>query len=172
MKKSFLKWELTGIVFTLITGVILHFVYEWSGKARFVAPFSAVNESVWEHMKILFVPLFVFSVVQSFFFDDVKGYWIIKLKGTVLGLLVIPVIYYLYTGVIGESADWLNISIFVISVLCAFYCEWKLFSGVRKHSNKSALFLLTLIAIMFIVFTFKTPELNIFKDPITMKYGI
>ena len=37
-----------GAVFTIITGTLLHFVYEWSGESLFVGIFSPINESVWE----------------------------------------------------------------------------------------------------------------------------
>ena len=43
-----------GIIFTLATGTLLHFTYEWSGENPFVALYSPVSESVWEHLKLLF----------------------------------------------------------------------------------------------------------------------
>ena len=51
------KWELAGLFLTLIFGNLLHFVYDWSGQNSVVAAFAAVNESTWEHMKLLFFPM-------------------------------------------------------------------------------------------------------------------
>lgn len=45
MKKQLGKWEWIGLVFTLIAGNLLHFVYEWSGEIPLVGAVSAVNES-------------------------------------------------------------------------------------------------------------------------------
>ena len=64
MRRKLFFWELGGFLFVGALGTLLHFVYEWSGGSIPAACVSAVNESAWEHMKLLFVPLFLFSVVQ------------------------------------------------------------------------------------------------------------
>jgi hypothetical protein len=94
-----------GYAITSLGGTILHFLYDWSGKSRLVAVFSGVNESTWEHMKLLFWPMFLFAIAESFFFKDVADFWCIKLKGTLLGLALIPIIFYTYNGVVGKSPD-------------------------------------------------------------------
>ena len=63
MRKQLFRWEAAGFLFAATAGTLLHFVYDWSGGIPLVAAFSAVNESTWEHMKILFFPVFLFSVV-------------------------------------------------------------------------------------------------------------
>ena len=64
MEKRLFYWELAGALFTAALGTLLHFTYDWSGGWSVAAAFSAVNESTWEHMKLLFFPLFFCSVVQ------------------------------------------------------------------------------------------------------------
>ena len=64
MERRLFFWELGGFLFTGALGTLLHFVYEWSGGSMLAGAFSAVNESTWEHMKMLFVPIFLCSVVQ------------------------------------------------------------------------------------------------------------
>ena len=64
MQKRLLRWELIGFAFTGAVGTLLHFVYEWTGGNPLIAAFCAVNESTWEHMKLLFVPFFLFTMVQ------------------------------------------------------------------------------------------------------------
>lgn len=51
-----------GIIFVLITGSLAHFVYEWSGNNALAGLFTPVNESVWEHMKLVFFPMLLYSV--------------------------------------------------------------------------------------------------------------
>ena len=53
MKKRLLLWEAAGFLFTAAVGALLHFTYDWSGGTVLAAAFSAVNESTWEHMKLL-----------------------------------------------------------------------------------------------------------------------
>ena len=163
-----------GFAVTSFVGTMLHFLYDWLGEAIWVAPFSGVNESTWEHMKLLFFPMFIYAVIQSFFFRERQDFWCIKLRGMLVGLTLIPVLFYTYNGVIGKSPDWINIAIFFISAAIAYILETRLFiSGkLSCQKPKAALAVLCIIALLFVLFTFRTPEIGIFKDPLTGTYGI
>ena len=174
MKRSMGLWQLIGFAVAALGGTILHFLYEWTGEAAWMAPFSGVNESTWEHMKLLFWPMFIFAVIQSFFFRDRDDFWCVKLRGFLLGLTLIPILFYTYNGVIGKSPDWINIVIFFLSAAAAFLLETRLFylESLRCRSQKLAFTVLVGIGILFVIFTFATPEIDIFKDPLTDTYGI
>ncbi|MBE6706341.1 MAG: hypothetical protein E7577_01720 [Ruminococcaceae bacterium] len=174
MRRSIGLWQMLGFGITSLGGTLLHFLYEWLGDAIWVAPFSGVNESTWEHMKLLFWPMFVFAIIQSFFFREREAFWCVKLRGILLGIVTIPVLFYTYNGVIGKSPDWLNITIFFISAALAYLYETKLFNTdkVKCKHPKLAIATLCLIALLFVLFTFRTPEIGIFKDPLTGTYGI
>ena len=174
MKRSIGLWQWVGFGITSLSGTLLHFLYDWLGEAAWIAPISGVNESTWEHMKLLFWPLFIFAIVQSRFFPDRKDFWCVKLRGTLLGITLIPVLFYTYNGAVGKSPDWLNIAIFFVSAAVVYIYETRLFNSERLtcKSGKSALAALCLIALLFVVFTFFTPQIDIFKDPITGTYGI
>lgn len=174
MKRSIGLWQLWGFAVTSLMGTVLHFLYDWLGKAVWIAPFSGVNESTWEHMKLLFWPMLVFAIVQSFFFGEREDFWCVKLRGILLGLGLIPVIFYTYNGVIGRSPDWINIAIFFIAAGIAYLYETRLFKNEKTECKfpKLAIAILALIALLFVIFTFATPEINIFKDPITGTYGV
>ena len=173
MKRARL-WSLMGFAVTSLLGTILHFLYDWLGEAAWIAPFSGVNESTWEHMKLLFWPMLLFSLVQRPFFRERKYFWCIKLKSILTGLVLIPVLFYTYNGAIGKSPDWLNIAIFFLSAAVAYLYEARLF-----HSKKSAcrapwlaVAMLCVIALLFVIFTFQVPQLGIFQDPLTGAYGL
>ena len=174
MKRSIGLWQLLGFSVTSFGGTILHFLYDWLGEAAWIAPFSGVNESTWEHMKLLFWPMFIFAIAQSFYFKERKDFWCVKLKGILLGLVLIPILFYTYNGAIGKSPDWLNIAIFFVSAALAYLYETRQFNNERAFCKnpKRALIVLCLIALLFVIFTFVTPEIGIFRDPITGGYGI
>ena len=174
MKRSIGLWELIGFAVTSLGGTILHFLYDWLGEAAWIAPFSGINESTWEHMKLLFWPMFVFAIVQSFFFRERNDFWCVKLRGSLLGLILIPVIFYTYNGVVGRSPDWINIAIFFISAAIAYVYETRLFNNntTTAKNSKRSIISFCIIASLFVLFTFITPELGIFKDPITGTYGM
>jgi len=174
MKRSVGLWQLFGFAVTVLGGTLLHFLYEWLGEAVWIAPISGVNESTWEHMKLLFWPMLFFAVFQSFFFGKVEDFWRVKLKGILLGITLIPVFFYTYNGAVAKSPDWLNISFFFISAAGAYVFETRLFKSERTQcsSKKSSIAALTVIALLFVLFTFLTPKIGIFRDPLTGTYGI
>ena len=174
MKKSFWLWQLIGFATTSLGGTLLHFLYDLTGSARWIAPFSGVNESTWEHMKLLFWPMFIYAIIQSFFFKSESYFWRVKLQGICLGLILIPTIFYTYNGAIGKSPDWVNIAIFFISAATAYLHETKLFSKEKIICvfPKISFLALAFIAFLFVFFTFYTPSLGIFIDPTNGAIGI
>ena len=125
-------------------------------------------------MKLLFWPMLLYAVAQSFFFRDRGDFWCVKLRGILLGLVLIPVLFYTYNGVVGRSPDWLNIAIFFVSAAVAYLYETRLFEkgSITCNRPKWAVAALGVIAALFVVFTFLTPEIGIFRDPLTGSYGI
>ena len=174
MNRSIRLWQLFGFGVTALGGTLLHFLYDWLREALWVAPFSGVNESTWEHMKLLFWPMFLYAIVQSFFFKDRGDFWCVKLRGNLLGLALIPVLFYTYNGAVGKSPDWLNIAIFFVSAAAAYLYETRLFEQgtVACRRPRWAVGVLCLIGALFVVFTFATPEIGVFRDPLTGEYGI
>ena len=174
MKRSIWAWQLMGFAITSLGGTLLHFLYDLTGEAKWIAPFSGVNESTWEHMKLLFWPMLIYAIIQSFFFSDINDFWYIKLRGIILGLGLIPIIFYTYNGAIGKSPDWVNIGIFFVSAAVAFIYENRKFNDERRayRSNAFSITALSAVALLFIIFTFFPPSLGIFIDPTNGAIGI
>ncbi len=174
MKKSLSFWQFAGFVFTGVLGTLLHFIYDWT-DITFVALFSAVNESIWEHMKILFFPMLIFAVFESrYFAKDYENFWCAKLIGILVGLIVIPVMYYTYTGALGVWVDWFNIMIFYIAAAVAYIIETRLMKSDKNFCKSPivAIIMLCIVAVVFVIFTFVPPEIPLFEDPITNTYGL
>lgn len=167
-------WQLGGFAFATLAGTMLHFLYDWTGSSVLAAPFSGVNESTWEHMKLLYFPLLLFALVQSRFYKDRNNFWCIKLLGTVLGLTLIPVLFYTLSGAFGQTPDWANITIFYVTAAAVYLAEYRLFAAGRPKicRPKLALVALCLIGVLFVIFTFAAPRIPLFQDPITGGYGL
>ena len=174
MKRRVGLWQLLGFAITALGGTLLHFLYELTGESVWAAPFSAVNESTWEHMKLLLWPMLLFALVQSLFFKEYDGFWCVKLCGILIGLSLIPVLFYTYNGAVGKSPDWINIAIFFVAAAAAYAWEARKIGQGAAPCNFSRLsfIVLLMLAALFIIFTFKPLHLEIFKDPITGTYGI
>lgn len=174
MKQSISYWQVAGFLFTSILGTFLHFLFDLSDHNGIAAIFSAVNESIWEHMKLIYYPMFLFALIEyRFGRKEHKSFWCIKLIGIWLGLTLIPVLYYTYTGIFGISIDWLNITIFFLSAGLAFWVENKLFERENGFclSSRASFTLICMIGGIFTLLTFFTPEIPLFRDPVTGNYG-
>lgn len=175
MKRSIAVWQFLGFAFTSLLGTILHFLYDFTGKNRFAALFSGVNESTWEHMKLLYFPMLIFAVIQSFFFkDEYPDFWCIKLRGTLLGLWLIPILFYTYNGIFGASPDFINIAIFFVAAASAYLYETKQFQkeDTNCSCSSAACICLCFVGILFVFLTFYPIQIPLFQDPITKNYGI
>ena len=174
MNRKIGLWQFAGFAMTSIVGTILHFLHEWTDSG-IVALFSGVNESTWEHMKILFFPMFVFAVLEYFFIGrEYEGFWCIKLRGIILGLLLIPGLYYGLSGALGSTPDYVNIGIFFVSAAIVYIYETKQFKCDCNKLRKEvpAVILICVIAVLFFVFTFKPLQIPLFIDPVSGTYGI
>ena len=174
MKKNLLVWQVGGLTFTAVLGTLLHFLYEWTGL-KGLAVISAVNESTWEHMKLVFLPSFIFAIIQSFLRgEDYKSFWVVKAIGILIGTVSIPVLFYTLGGSFGKLSAITNIAIFFLSVGIEYFVELYLFNKIncKPYLKWVSLGVLLILFILFIVFSFNPPKIPLFLDPLTNGYGI
>lgn len=155
-------------------GTLGHFAYDWSGKSLPVGAFCAVNESTWEHMKLLFFPVLLFTAVQLCLRWE-SGLLAARAVSTTAGLVAIPALFYTYSGVLGRTVDWVNILIFYVADAALFGLD----SRLRRSGHFRAPWLQTagalwlwLLAFLFVWWTFRPPHIGLFLDPVTGQYGI
>jgi hypothetical protein len=175
VKHKVLRYELAGIVFILLLGSLLHFTFEWSGNQPIVGIFSAVNESVWEHLKLAFWPTLLFALIEyAPLKRETNNFVLAKTVGAYVMVAIIPAIFYTYKTFTGESIFAIDIVSFVIAVMVGQLASYKLLT-YHAFPHKTAwvsLFFLALLAVLFAVFTFYPPYVQIFKDSPTGGYGI
>ena len=174
-RRRILFYESAGIVFIIVLGSILHFTFEWSGHQAIVGVFSAVNESVWEHLKLGFWPAIVFALIEFKYLKKATNNF---LFGKTVGIYLIPVIitvlFYSYTAILGESLLVIDILTFVIAVIVGQLVSYRLLTGKTLPYNldRVSVIALLLLSLAFVFFTFYPPRLAMFQDPITGEYGI
>ena len=164
-----------GIIFVSVLGTLAHFLYELSSFSTLVGLFTPINESIWEHLKLLFFPVLLFSVIEYFVRNKKERFICSRTTALFIGMLFIVIAFYTISGVIGKAYDWVNIAIYYVSVLIVFFGSELLIKNCKGLSNSSTVFCLSLLiltAALFFIFTFYTPSLNIFIDPVTKFRGI
>ena len=168
-------YEIIGTIFIIFLGSALHFTYEISGKLSFVGAFSAVNESVWEHLNLAFFPSLVWLLIEYLpLKKQANNFFTAKMVGTYLMVIIIPIVFYSYTAFSGESIFAIDISTFMIAVIIGQILSYKLLTHqqLNQNLNKIAVAAIIVLALAFITFTFYPPNIEIFRDPGTGKYGL
>lgn len=160
-------YAIIGIVFVLVTGTLAHFLYEWSGNRKIVGLFAPVSESVWEHMKLLFFPMLLYAPVMAFRLRDEFPCILSSLCcGLLAGTLAIPVLFYGYTFILGRNIFFLDIAVFILSVLLAFWIIYRLAPHCRP--KRSSILLGCSVCILlgcFLWFSYHPPKGSLFADP-------
>lgn len=164
--KHLKRYTIIGIIFVLITGSLAHFLYDWSGNNYIVGLFVPINESIWEHMKLLFFPMLIYSLCIIFKFRKTYTCIISSLCfGILTGTLLIPIFFYAYTSILGKDIFILDIATFILSIIIAFWLSYKLTSSCRLEPITFLLCcLVCILFICFMLFTYHPPDAKIFED--------
>lgn len=173
-RNNLLKFEIFSTIFIIIIGALLHFTYEWSNNNLLIGAFSAVNESIWEHLKILFFPMLISTVLGYFYLkNEYPTYICTKTKGILISLSFIIVFYYTYSGIIGTHFAIIDIISFIFAIILGeAYTYYKIKNANYNYNNTKSYIILIILTISFILFTFYTPRIGIFKNPKNNTYGI
>ena len=172
-RSNLIKFQIFSAIFVIILGTILHFTYTWSGNNSIVGLFSAVNESTWEHLKLLFFSMLITTITGYFIFKDTfSNFLCSKTIGIIITMLFTVMFFYTYTGIIGTDYTFLNILTFILSVIIGEYVSYMLTINNFTFNKIFCISILIILTVLFFVFTFNSPKINLFKDPLTNIYGI
>ena len=167
-KNKFLKFQIFSTIFTWLLGTLLHFTYEWSNKNSIIAVFSAVNESTWEHLKLLFFPMLITTIIGYFYLkpkENYKNFLCAKTLGILAALSFVVVFFYTYTGIIGTNFAVLDVGSFFMGGLLGEFVAYKLTKNNVKCSDWSAVIILTILFLCFIIFIYYPPNIGLFANP-------
>lgn len=165
--KNIKVWFIAGFIFTAVLGTLSHFFYDWSGQNPLIGLISPVNESTWEHMKLIFFPVVAWSsFLPCALLEEHPSLRPALLAGSISGTLAVPVLYYTYSGILGRNVSWVDIGIFYISVTITFLLTWRLKDSGKIYEKRAAIYLLTaLLIVLFFIITFMPPDIGLFQIP-------
>lgn len=175
MRESVFLWEMAGIPFLICVGSLLHFVFDWTHQIPLVGVFSPINESVWEHLKLGFWSLILFSLMEYWFIsNEMNNFIFAKAAGILVLQSVILITFYTYTHFTGRPILWIDISSYIVGCVL---CQILSYNVLTKTLESDLLrwigvALITFHALALILFTFIPPKFPIFRDSHTSTYGI
>ena len=163
-----------GIVMISLIGTLLHFTYEMSNHNKFVAIFSAVNESTWEHIKICMTATILWSLYDGYVYGLNSNYFIGKSLSLLVIIILIPILFYGYTALTKKSILAIDVICFYITVIFSnlvfyYFMNTESLPFIYNYLSLILLFF-EICAYMFL--TFNPLKNFIFEDPISHKYGL
>lgn len=158
------KRDIPGILTVLILGSLNHFLYDWTGGLAAAALFCPINESVWEHLKLLYFPFLLFSL-WIFYTRRPRAdrFFFCQFLGVLCGMIFTLTAFYTYTGIFGRDFLIADLLIFALSIVLSFAMA-RLSGRVLAHfPSVNLIFVLWLgLTLCFFVFTCFPPELPLF----------
>lgn len=167
--------KIIGIIGVFLLCFGCHFVYDWFPNALTVI-FFPVNESIWEHMKLLITPYLLFGIIEYLIFKKKNissrnflfQLWIVPILGVIVYLgIYIPL--YLW---IGEN---MIVSITLLFLVIIFMEMSSYYLLTRKDIKYGSIIGVLGILIIYIIFgylAYKPCQNFIFFDSEQGKYGI
>lgn len=173
MYKKLKIFHIVSAIIVAILGTILHFTYDWSGNNNLIALFSSINESTWEHLKLIFFPMLLASVIGYFtYLKPFSSFWCSRALGILVSLTFIVIFFYTYSGILGKNIAIIDIISFFISVILGELTSYRLMNNNIPCKKICAITFLIIVTISFFIFTFKPPHIGLFRNPINGSHGI
>ncbi len=152
-----------------------HFLYDWLPNSLF-SIFFPVNESIWEHMKLIYTSYIFYGIIDYFILKKNKinfnNFLIQLFLIPIIGIIIYLIIFIPIYKMIGEnmfiSIGLLAIIILIEQILSYFILQYK----EIKYQNIIGITGIILVYIIFGYLTYKPIENYIFYDTVKDKYGI
>ena len=169
-------YSIVGILFVIIVGFIAHFIFEATNENPVVAAFVPVNESVWEHLKLLVCPYLLFVLIMWLLLGGCINNFIPGIAlGVVLGSIFMVFAFYTYIGALTREHNLsIDILIFILAIILTFAVAYCVFASLPVSYNARLVSVLGLVfyVLLLILFTYYPIEIPLLQDPITGGYGI
>ena len=162
-----------SIIIISIIGTLSHFLYDITNHNKIVGLFSAVNESTWEHIKIALTPTILWCLVDGLIFGNNPNYFVAKFVSLLIIYLLMPLLYYGHKAIFKKDIFIFDIISFYIVIIAS---QYSFYYFVNTYELDFVFNYLGCIGVFllfggYMIHTLMPPKSELFKDPITKKYG-
>jgi hypothetical protein len=150
----------------VLSGSLLHFAWEWSGRHFWVGIVAATNESTWEHLKLAFWPALVFAPIQRWIYGAYPGWLPATAIRCVFPSVLITTLFYGYTALLVAHHLVADILVFVMAVFLGELLGHSMLPRESGRRIRSASALVVVVAaIAFSTLTYSPPDSFLFRLP-------
>ena len=167
------KWKIFSIFALFGISAIIHSLYKWF-PCTLTAIFFPVNESIWEHNKMIIFAFFIWMFIEYFKFKDKRAI-INNLVSALCCIISVMVIFIPVFFLILKTNDNVIVTliIYFICICISQYISYKLYKDYSlENLDKSAIVIWITLFIINAILSFYPPHLKIFYDYNEKGYGI
>lgn len=169
------KVKILNVIIVFLLSFISHFLYEWF-PSSLTSIFFPVNESVFEHMKIIYTTYFVYSLFEYFILIKMKipfnNFLLNVFLTPLLGIIAYLIIYLPLSYIFGENM-FISISLLLITyILMNFISCYILNMEKIKYGEYISIVGIIIVYFIFGFLTYNPPINELFYDKNDNKYGI
>lgn len=169
MNKLNLKKIIINSILIFIVCSIFHFIYDLI-PSFLTAIFFPVNESIFEHLKLIFTSCIFYTLISNLFYKDKNVFLISYLRG-MFTIILLLIIYLPLRKLFGEIMIITLITLF-ISILISEIIINKILKKDYTVLNTISAFLIIINFIIFTYLTYNPIKTFLFYDTESNKYGI
>lgn len=166
--------KIIGAIIIFLLCFPIHFLYEWLPNSLF-SIFFPVNESIWEHMKLIYTSFVLYSIIDYFWLkkDNKFNNFLFQLFFVpLIGIALYLIIYVPIYNIIGENMLFSIALLFFIIAVEQIISYLLLKADNIKYQNIIGIVGIILVYILFGYLTYKPIENYLFFDKQDSKYGI
>lgn len=166
---------LWGIPVLFLIGALAHMLYEFTGSQFVVGLFFPVNESIFEHIKLSSLPIFLWYLCWYYSKKSEinADLWFTSgLISLVITSLFIPMLYYFYTGMFGVQIMAVDVIILLVALFFGQVLAYHFYRHGKGFDYLVAIVIMLLILFIFALFTVFPPKIPLFLDESAGTYGI
>ena len=168
------KIKIINIILFFALSFLWHFMYDWFPNFL-TSIFFPVNESIWEHMKIIFGVIVFGSLISLIlmnkFHIKYNNFYVEIITKAVLGVLFYLIIFIPLYKWLDENM-FISISLMLITYIFVEIIGYKILKLNEMNINILPIILIFLCYILFFLLTYYPPHNFIFFDEIKLIYGI
>lgn len=171
---SLKKIKIINVVFLFLLSFLWHSMYDWFPNNIF-ALFFPVNESIWEHMKIIYYCLLLGSVLEFILCKKnnikINNFYIETMIKSLLGVIFYLIIFIPLYLWLGESMI-ISIGLMLVTYIFMEFIGYKILVGEELNIKMLPVIIIALGSIMFVILTFYPLHNFLFFDDVKFGYGI
>ncbi len=169
------KVKIIYVIFLFLLAFISHFIYQYF--PNFITSlFFPVNESIWEHMKIIFTSTIISAIIEYFIYRnrhiEFNNLIISVPIISTIGILLYLSLYYLITMFVQQNM-FINLSLlFIVYSFMQLVSYFLLNSEEIKYEKIIGISVVIVLTIIFAYLTYNPVISNLFLDQENHFYGI